>query len=433
MMNRVLQPELKRIESVRLNNFKIVHLDNAIPVYITDGTEEDLVKIELRFPAGRWYETTAGQSHAAAALMKKGTHTKSALQIAEAIEFYGAQLDTNTGNDTTSVNLFCLGKHIHHVLPLVTEILNDAIYPESEIELYKQRKKQRFLISSQNTDFHAGRKFSEVLFGKKHPYGYALQIADIDAIEQEQIQKFYSEHYVTGNTKIFMSGNIKEETIKLLNTEFGKSVKKKIPVSATDKSLHASADKEFYTELSQSVQSSVRIGCISIGKDHPHFPQLNVLNTVFGGYFGSRLMSNIREDKGYTYGIHSYISHLNHASYFAIETETGNEVCKDAIVEIYKEMDLLQTRQIAADELTTVKNYMLGSLLRATDGPFNRMSVIRNIILSGLEPSYFQTLIEAIKTVTPERLQDLAQMYLVKENMKEVICGNLSAASITEK
>ncbi|MBC8045341.1 MAG: insulinase family protein, partial [Fimbriimonadaceae bacterium] len=174
-----------------------------------------------------------------------------------------------------------------------------------------------------------------------------------------------------------------------------------------------------------SVQSSVRIGCISISKHHPDFPELNVLNTIFGGYFGSRLMSNIRENKGYTYGIHSYITHLKHASYFAVDTEVGNEVCKNAIAEVYKEMNLLKSIQIDAEELNVVKNYMLGTLLRATDGPFNRINIIRNIVLSDLDFSYFDSLVHAIKTVTPERLKELANKYLVKEHMKEIICGNL--------
>ncbi|MFN0274169.1 MAG: M16 family metallopeptidase [Chitinophagales bacterium] len=433
MINRIVQPDLKTIEKVSINNFKTFYLDNTVPVYVADGVEEDLLRIEMRFPAGRWYEASAGQSHAVSALMKKGTKGKTALQIAEAVEFYGAQLDTSSGNDTTSLSLYCLGKHLPHVLPIVAEILNDAVFPDDEIVLYKERKKQRFLINSQNTDFHAGRMFSEVLFGKQHPYGYSLQLSDIDELERSQVQKFYNEHYSIGNTKIFVSGNVKEEVIGMLNAEFGKYEKKKIPIAASDKSLHAGKEKEYYHELSQSVQSSVRIGCISIPKDHPDYPEVNVLNTVFGGYFGSRLMSNIREDKGFTYGIHSYIAHLDHASYFSIDMETGNEVCKAAIAEVYKEMDLLRKMLIREDELTTVKNYMLGSLLRATDGPFNRINVIRNIVLSGLDFSYFQDLVKGIQTITPERLRDLANIYLIPENMREVICGNLSAVSIMEK
>jgi predicted Zn-dependent peptidase len=177
--------------------------------------------------------------------------------------------------------------------------------------------------------------------------------------------------------------------------------------------------------MPDSVQSSVRIGCISIAKNHADFPELNILNTVFGGYFGSRLMRNIREDKGYTYGIHSYITHFEHASYFVIDTEVGNEVCKAAMDEIYHELETMRTVQVTGEELLTVKNYMLGSLLRATDGPFNRISAIRNSVLSGLDEMYFTRLVDAIKHITPERLKDLSNIYFANENMQEVICGNL--------
>ncbi|MBC8045974.1 MAG: insulinase family protein, partial [Fimbriimonadaceae bacterium] len=371
VINRIIQPDLKNIEQLRITNYKKTALDNGVPLYIVDGVEEDLVRIELRFPAGRWYETIKGHSHAVAALMKKGTATKSSLQIAEAIEFYGAQVETSSGIDTTSVTLFILGKHLNTVLPIISEILNEAIFPEDEIVLYKERKKQRLRINSQNTDFHANRKFNEVLFGNKHPYGYAMDENDIDAITREQVVKLYKENYSPGNAQIFVSGNVPEKIITTLNREFGNYPHQKIPVAATDKSIYTNEESEFYIQRKDSVQSSVRIGCISISKHHPDFPELNVLNTIFGGYFGSRLMSNIRENKGYTYGIHSYITHLKHASYFAVDTEVGNEVCKNAIAEVYKEMDVLKSIHIDAEELNVVKNYMLGTLLRATDGPFN--------------------------------------------------------------
>lgn len=425
VINRKEQPQLKNIESLQISNFKTEKLDNGTPVYIVDGVEEDLVRIELRFPAGRWYENSMGQSHAATALMRKGTSQKTALQLAEAIEFYGAQLDTSTGTDTTSVSLYTMGKHLQQVLPVATEILNSATFPEKELVLYKERKKQRFKISAQNTDFHANRKITEVLFGSSHPYGYSMQEADIDAIDRNEIIKFYNSHYNAGNASIFVSGNVNDTIISVLNKQFGKYKHERTPVSATDKSIRSDEKDAFYIPLKESVQSSVRIASLSIPKHHPDYPELNVVNTIFGGYFGSRLMSNIREDKGYTYGIHSYITHLKHASYFSIDTEVGNEVCEKAITEIYREMEIMCTDKVENEELDIVKNYMLGTLLRATDGPFNRINIIRNIVLSGLDFTYFDSLVHAIKTVTPERIRDLAQKYLIKGNMKQVICGNL--------
>lgn len=424
-MNRTIQPALNSIKHLRLNQFHQTELSNGIPVYSVSGVEEDLIKIELRFPAGRWYEKSLGQSHATSALMRKGTSTKSALQIAEEIEFYGAQLDTSSGNDSTGVTLLTMGKHLHHVLPVLVEILTDASFPENEIALYKERKKQRYRIQAKNTDFHANRKFSEVLFGKQHPYGYALQEEEIDLIQAEELKAFFKSNYQVAHAKIFVSGNIPDTIYQTLDQAFGSFQKNKLEISSSDKSLHPSLEKEFYVELKESVQSSIRVGGISIAKNHKDFPDLNVMNTLFGGYFGSRLMRNIREDKGYTYGIYSSISHQKHISYFSIETEAGNEVCIDTLSEIYKEMELLRNVQPSIEELTIVKNFMLGSLLRATDGPFNRINMIKGLVMTGVDFSVFDKVVGAIQEIKPERIKELANIYLQPEQMKEIVCGNV--------
>ncbi|MBC8172298.1 MAG: insulinase family protein [Chitinophagales bacterium] len=424
-MNRTEAPELKDIHRLDINNFKTITLNNGVPLYIVDGVEEDLVRIEIRFPAGRWHENKHGQSHATPAQMKKGTAAKTSLEIAEAIEYYGAQLDTSSGQDHTAVTLYSLGKYIKEIIPVVEEILQEAIFPEQELELYKERKTQRMRINAQNTDYHANRKYNEVIFGDKHPYGYAIKEKDVDNLQKQDLLDYYRSYFNIAEAKIFISGNIKEDVIRTVEKHFGHQQKMNNPDSATDKSLHTLTENKFYIPHKDSVQSSVRIGGISIPKDHPDFPELNVLNTVFGGYFGSRLMSNIREDKGYTYGIHSSIGHNLHGSYFSIDTEVSNEVCKNVVHEIYYEMELLRSNIIPDDELSIVKNYMLGTFLRATDGPFNRINVVRNIVLSGLDISYFNRLVEAAKTVTPARLQELANQYFVKSGMKEIVCGNI--------
>ena len=422
-MNRTEAPGLQQIDRLDIRNYTERTLSNGSRLIVVDGVEQELIRVELIFHGGRWYEPQQGVSRSVCNLMRKGTSTKSAREIADSIDYYGAQLEVHAGQDFTSLTIFCLRKYLAELLPIAEEILIDAAFSEEELSLFVAKQKQKLRINAQNTDFHANRKFSAVLFGDTHPYGYALNENTLDALQRETLLDYHRTHYRPGDAMIFMSGNISEQDIQLVDKYFGKYQPHGKIISTSDKSIHTAAEHKYFIPKEDSVQSSVRIGTLTIGKTHPDFPELNVLNTLFGGYFGSRLMTNIREDKGYTYGIYSSISHYRHASYFSVETEVGNEVCASALEEIYKEMDLLKKVAVDEEELSIVRNYMLGGLLRATDGPFNRINVIKNTLLSGLTLDYFDGLERAIRNISSERIMELANQYFDWETMKEVVCG----------
>ena len=422
-MTRTEAPHQHLIDRLDIQNFEHRKLKNGTDLYFVGGIEEDLIRVELRFKAGRWYEPRHVVSRAVSNIMKKGTSTKNAKQIAVVVDFYGAQLEIEHGHDLTSIIIFCLGKYLDKILPVAEEIMTDASFAEDELEHFVKKQKQKLLISAQNTDFHANRKFNEVIFGKDHPYGYATFENDFNALNSSLLKDYHRKHYNPADATIFMAGNVNENAIALVEKHFGHYQKNGVIISSTDKNISTDFENKFFIAKEDSVQSSVRIGNISISKKHPDYPEFNVLNTAFGGYFGSRLMTNIREDKGYTYGIHSGVTHYKYGSFFVIQTETGNEVCAAAIAETYKEMDILKKEKMDADELMIIKNYMMGGLLRATDGPFNRINVIKNMVMSDLDTSYFDSLVSGIKNITADRLMELANTYLDQENMKEVVCG----------
>ncbi|HTN17820.1 MAG TPA: insulinase family protein, partial [Chitinophagaceae bacterium] len=156
-----------------------------------------------------------------------------------------------------------------------------------------------------------------------------------------------------------------------------------------------------------------------VQRTHPDFAALVVLNTIFGGYFGSRLMSNIREDKGYTYGIYSSIGAFAHDASLTIHTEVGSHVVDQAVQEIYKEMELLCAEPIAEEELLLVKNYLLGNILGDLDGPFSIMQRWRSLILNGFTIERFNENIRTYKNITAAELQALAQQYFNPKDFTE--------------
>ncbi|MBS1503743.1 MAG: insulinase family protein, partial [Bacteroidetes bacterium] len=165
------------------------------------------------------------------------------------------------------------------------------------------------------------------------------------------------------------------------------------------------------------------MGLPMITRVHPDFPALQVLNTVLGGYFGSRLMANIREDKGYTYGIGSGLSSLKQGGAMFIASEVGADVCRDAVSEIEKEISILKTELIPDDELALVRNYMMGSLLGSLENVFSHADKFKNIYFSGLNYDYYDRYTEVVKTVTAGELLQLANKYLDLDKFYRVIVG----------
>ncbi len=193
--------------------------------------------------------------------------------------------------------------------------------------------------------------------------------------------------------------------------------------SSKEHELESSVVLKHFIEKPDSVQSAIRIGKLTIGKSHHDFVKLQVVSTILGGYFGSRLMSNIREDKGYTYGIGSFIAPMNQASYFGIATEVGVDITRQAIDEIYKEINRLSTDIMPNEELELVKSYLMGEILKSVDGPFALAERWKGMLLFGLDSEYFKKMIETISSITPEEVLDIAKKYLVADEMYEVVVG----------
>jgi predicted Zn-dependent peptidase len=269
-------------------------------------------------------------------------------------------------------------------------------------------------------DFVAGRLIDTYLYGEDHPYGRYTRHEDFDAVSREHVQTFYKEHYQQGSLVLFVAGKLPQNIFQLLNHNFGD-----LPITAHEiapiAAVPASEKKYRVTNDPQGVQGAIRLGAPFPNRHHPDFVKAQVLNNVFGGFFGSRLMSNIREDKGYTYGIHSYLENHMQQCAWIVSTEAGRDVCEAAISETYKEMEILRNKPVPDDELLLVRNYMLGSVLGDLDGPFHIINRWKNIILNGLPEDYFYRQMETIKTVSADELQQLANKYLHPENFYELV------------
>jgi predicted Zn-dependent peptidase len=395
-------------------------LNNGVEVYAIDAGAEDVLLVDCVFYAGNWFEQKNLVAASTNFLLKNGTTTKNAFQINEHFEYYGSYLNRSCYNETATVSLHCLTKHLAELLPVIKELVTDSIFPEEEISTYKQNMKQRLNVNLKKCDFVATRLIDAYLYGEQHPYGRYTSFIDFDAFSREDLQRFYKNFYQDGKLVLFVAGKLPQNLYQLLNGAFGDLENKAVTV-ATLSTQRAEEKKYRVINDPAGVQGAIRMGTPFPNRHHPDFLKTMVLNNLFGGFFGSRLMSNIREEKGYTYGIYSYLENHVQESAWVISTEAGRDVCEPTLIEVYKEMERLRNEPVDSEDLLLVQNFMMGSILGDLDGPFQIINRWKNIILNGLDESYFYNQINTIKSIKAEDLLELANKYLKPENFYELV------------
>jgi predicted Zn-dependent peptidase len=424
MIDRTSAPLIKdAIEfDLKLKPYQKMVLNNGVEVYAINAGEQELLQLEIVFYAGNSYEANKGVALATNFMLKNGTSTKTAFQINEHFEYYGAYCNRSCYNETAVLSLHTLNKHLNVLLPVMREMITDANFPESELDIFKQNSQQKLQVNLKKCDFVANRLIDAYLFGEDHPYGKYLSAENYQALSTDQLKAHFKQYYVNGRAVIFVAGKLPADLFEQLNQQFGdlaitkngQSLPAQQLIPAVQKKQHISNDPN-------GVQAAIRIARPFPNRHHPDFMNVMVLNTLFGGFFGSRLMSNIREDKGYTYGIHSYVQNHIQESAWMISTEAGKDVSEATVTEVYKEMDLLRNTLIDEEELLLVRNYMIGSILGDLDGPFQIIGRWKNIILNDLDEHYFYDSIKVIKSISAEELKALAEKYLKPADFYELV------------
>lgn len=422
-LNRKIAPEVVEIKSIKIKEAEETILNNGIKLYTINASNEKVIKIDIVFDAGTIVQEIKSQSNFTSKMLSEGTSKYSAAELAEKLDFYGAYFQTKNTTEEAIITLYCLNKHINSCLPFLVEILTDSIFPQKDLNILKKNAIQNLKVNEERNAYVVRRAFNQSIFGENSLYGSYSHSSDIEAIKRENLVEFYKNQYQKGIKYILASGYVDSDTIKSIDTNFGSKTFKvynSLNFKYVEKNLKPT---KLYIDKSNSVQSAIRIGRRLFNRNHPHFREMQLLNLILGGYFGSRLMKNIREEKGLTYGIYSAIEAYPFDACWYIDTEMNNDLCETGIKEIYKEIARLREELIGEKELKTAKNYLLGSFLRSIDGPFSLADRFKILKDYDLEYQYFYEFIEIIKKTTAERLKELANLYLKEEDLTEVIVG----------
>lgn len=424
ILDRTIAPPSQTIEQVSIPKAEKTLLDNKIPVYMVKAGEQPVVRLELIFEAGSRYENLIGEAHFAAKMLSEGTSLHTATQISEHFDQYGAFLEISHSVERLTITVHGLTRHLPKLLPLLQEMIADSVIPENELQVQKNITSQNLKINLEKSSYLAGQVFREKIYGMNHPYGKSLSLASIESITQEAVRDFYEKQIKGKAYRIFISGKFGDEEVQALNQHLGQ-VQLESPKHSEiiDNITEIKHHESFLLERPDNLQSSIRVGKRLFGRTHPDFFKFIVANTIFGGYFGSRLMKNIREDKGFTYGISSGLVPHRQGGYLVMGTDVKKEFTQQTLDEITKEIRILQTIPVEEDEVDTAKNYMVGSLVGSLNTPFEVADRQKIILLDELPEDFYYNYIQKVRMVTPLDIIEMANTYFKPEDLCEVVVG----------
>lgn len=425
MLDRKKQPKIQTAESINIIKAEKNNLTNGLPVYVINTGKQELVKVDFIFPAGIVNHENPLVSEITNSMLDEGTKNLTSLEIARKIDYFGAYMNFSTGQHTANLTLYTLNKYFEQTLKIVGELIRNPIFPDKEFNTILKYEYQHFLINNEKTNKLANKKYREKIFGKNNIYGKMICENDFKNINPNILSEFHKKNYTFDKMKIILSGKVKITHLELLQKYFGDEFSAN-PHKDDNKIINfaEAVNDNFFVEKPGALQTSIKMGKRLFNKLHPDFIKLNITSVILGGYFGSRLMSNIREDKGYTYGIYSNVGSFLKSGFFIISADTGKEVHEKAIKEIRKELKILRTELVDKNELLHVRNYMIGSIERNFDGAFALSSAFKSLLAYGLGYDYFYKFFNTIKTISPEEIREIAEKYLNENSMLTVTGGS---------
>lgn len=428
-LDRKNAPAVREMERIDIQTPEYLRLPNGIGLMVLRAGTEDAVRMDILIGAGIWHQEQPLQALFTNRMLREGTKGADSADIAEMLDSYGAWMELNTSVNYSFVTLYSLGKFFSRTLPIVSSLVREPSFPEKELKIVLESNRQQLLVNNTKVNVVARKEFNRALFGSGHPCGRYAVPSDYDKLTTAHLRTFYARHYHSGNCTIILSGNVTEEIISLVEKELGTAPWGEVsaPTPLYPHTIPPFAGRHLFVEHPQAVQSALFAGAPMMAQQHPDFTKARVMVTLLGGYFGSRLMKNIRERNGYTYGISSGIQPQPGCGILLIATQTANEHVEACIREIRHEMSRLREELVPPQELSMVKSYMLGEVCRSCEGPFSLSDAWIYVRTASLPDDFYVRTVEDICHTTVEDIRTMACKYLHPENLLEVVVGAKTA------
>lgn len=379
-----------------------------------------VLRLDFVFPAGKITEVHPGVSYFTGIMLEKGTIRHAAQSISEHLDYFSAHLDVSPGQDRVIVSLYCLSSSLKHILPLVLEILTEPVFPEDELRLAASIYSDELRVNMEKTSWLATNRIRNLVFGN-HPYGATATLEDVDAISRVWLDEHFRKNYQPSH--VVVAGKILPEDLSLLSDFMDRQYSK----TGVQKQEGRTDFETFIPGLQErqerpgAVQCSIRFGRRATDRNSPDYPALLMADHILGGFFGSRLMKNIREEKGLTYGIYSSVQQLEHGNMLTIGAEVNKENLEQALDGIRAEMSGMN--RISAEELSTARHHFIGSLQNDVNTIFASAEKIRFLRINNLPEHYYSDLIRRIDRLTAEEIQEAAVKYWEPSTFTVTVSG----------
>ncbi|GAB5418396.1 MAG: pitrilysin family protein [Crocinitomicaceae bacterium] len=418
-MDRTQAPALSAITAIDFVAPNIIPINKHVNLYHMPHVPNDTARFDLYFDAGKIRNQQSLASFVNG-LLFSGTKEKSSVEISAAINGLGGFLDSGLSAENAVISMYCLKEHLVELYDILLDAISNVSFREEEVNDLLTDRKQKLNISREKVSYLAQSNFQKELFASDERYNKVLEDDHFELVTQDDLISFHEEFVLKGLQRVVVVGDISREDISTIATKAQDlAIVKKGEFAET---LQNKVGRK-HIEKEGALQSAIRVGRTLFNKQHEDYHDFLILNTILGDYFGSRLMSNIREDKGYTYGIGSMVAEFNNTGYFLIATEVGTDVRENALNEINFELERLRNELVPEEELSLVRNYMRGQLLKSADGPYAMTDLYLSAILQGKDLDFYNEALKAINAITPERIQELAKKYLQWEQMTIVSAG----------
>ncbi len=419
--DRRTPPQISNFKNIRLDIPEPVILSNGMKMWIAGNGEDDINKLCIYLNGGAFQESRPVQATTCSLAIFSGNKFMNHNEIAEAIDYYGAWRAAQVNDNTTAISISSLNEYFNNTLPILCDSMRFPVFPDSELEITKRQLAVNCATARERVKYIANKEMMRLYYGNGHPLAIDPTPQDIESLTRDDMVAFHNAYYKAENCNIVLAGHITDKEIDTIERVVGDWKPLGAPAQVIEPEATPSGDTFRIVHKAGAVQSAITMTIRAIPRRHPDYFKLRILTTVLGGYFGSRLMSNIREDKGYTYGINSILSGRAFDGYIAISTECDTKHTWNVIRETKNEITRLCHEPIPQHELDIVKRYMMSDMAKTLDTPFNIAAYIGNMFCYGIYPTYFNEHVDAILSVNSQQLLETAQKYLNPDNLLTVI------------
>ncbi len=422
-----MRPAIHNFTDLRLTCPTPVRLPNGMPMWVIGNGEDEVCRLTLIMGGGAMHERKSMIAYLTAANVLQGNRQQTPAEIAEALDYHGAWKSSQAHDFCSILSISSLNEHLEKMATLFMNCVTQPSFPADELAVTKQRLASNCATNRQQVKTLASDAMRQLYYGTHHPLARITTPEGIESITLDDVKQFHAEHYNSSNCRAIVSGKVTDRELDIVERTVGAwncpgAIDDEVepPIEPQDQMLKV-IDKP------QAVQSAIYITLRAVPRRHPDYNRLRILIMALGGYFGSRLNQNIREQKGYTYGISAYLAGRKADAFIGINTECATQYTWPIIDEVKKEMLRLHTELIPDVELNIVKQHIMSDLAKTLDTPFTVAEYVNSTLLFGTYPEYFNDQVTTLEQVTAQELRELAQRYLRPELMRIVVAGDAQA------